>query len=372
MIVKAHLWHVAIQLLTPFKISSGEVSSKDTIVVELEDEAGRVGWGESSPMAGPFYSPETPDSVWDELNEQLLPWLAQRAKDPLTDLLGELAALPTSGFARAGIDGALWDLRAQRARMPLYQALGCARRDVPSGFAVGLMPNVADLLAAIARYLPEGGYRRVKIKIEPGWDVEPLTAIRKCYGPGLILQTDANASYRREHIPVFKEMDRFHLAMHEQPMAKLDFDGLVELRQQVRTPICVDESAETLPRLRQVIDRGACDIVNIKIQRLGGLTPALAAIELCARHHIPNWMGTMPELGIASVHALHLAMHTNMRFPTDVQTSAHWFVDNIIDPPLSVCDGLAQMPELPGIGFEVNRPKIAQYLVREQTFNLPS
>jgi len=366
MILKAHLWHIAVPLVAPFKISSGEVAIKDTIVIELQDDAGRIGWGESSPMAGTFYSPETPDSVWDELTEHLLPWLAQHAEDPLPDVLNNLADLPASGFARAGIDGALWDLRAQAAGLPLYRALGCERREVPSGFAVGLVPSVADLLAAIGKYVPEGGYRRVKIKIEPGWDVEPLARIRERFGPDLVLQTDANASYRREHIPVFKAMERFHLAMHEQPMAKLDIDGLAELRRQIRTPICIDESAETLPMLTEALERGACDIVNIKIQRLGGLTPALAAIATCERYQVANWMGTMPELGIASVHALHLAMHANMHFPTDVETSAHWFVDNIIDPPIIVRGGLASVPDSPGIGFAVNRARLMRYLVREQ------
>ncbi|MCA9428034.1 MAG: o-succinylbenzoate synthase, partial [Candidatus Omnitrophica bacterium] len=163
--------------------------------------------------------------------------------------------------------------------------------------------------------------------------------------PSLPLMVDANAAYRREHFSLLEALDEFDLMMIEQPLAAEDLKGHADLQFRIGTPICLDESAESPARVRKAIELGSCRIVNIKIQRVGGLSAAKAIHDLCAREGIANWMGTMPELGIASLHALYLATLPNCRYPTDVESSARWFKEDIVDPPIEVKGGMVQLPQ---------------------------
>ncbi len=362
---KVSFTHVRIPLVEPFRISSGAVSEKDAIVVRLE-AGGLAGYGESSPMAGSFYSADTPESCWRELCEIVVPSLLGRQFDSLESVSGGLAAVEAGNFSKAGVETALWDMEAQRRGLPLHKLLGGGRPRVESGLAVGLYDDVADMLRVIEHHLRDG-YKRVKIKIEPGRDIELVQAVRDAFG-AVPLFVDANGAYRPEHIDIFRELDEFGLMMFEQPLPGKMLEELAALQRQVRTPVCLDESLETEDDLRRAIDLGSLRIANLKIQRVGGLGPALRFCEICGKHAIPVWVGTMPELGIGCAQGAALAALDDCIFPTDVEASLRWFRDDVIKPLLEVKNGYLELPNTPGLGYRVDPMKLRTYAVASREF----
>ena len=349
-----------------FRISNGEVAVKDAILIELE--AGQTtGWGEASPMAGHFYSSETPEGTWECLRQQLVPsFLARPELDPQR-CFERLAEFPGEPFAKAGLEGAIWDLKAREQGLPIWSMLGGKQRPLASGAAIGLMPTIPDLLDRVRGFMAEG-YRRIKIKIEPGFDVELVRAIRDHVGE-IPLMVDANAAYRLEDVQVFKDLDRFGLMMIEQPLAREALAEHAELQRQIRTPICLDESAESLDSLRQIIRLKSGKIINIKVQRMGGLWPARQAHDSARAAGLPCWLGTMPELGIASAQGLHLGTLPNFTLPTDVEASSRWYVDDVITPRIEITqDGHICLPEGAGMGYQADLEKISRYRVRTEEF----
>lgn len=365
--LKITLRRVAIPLHEPFRISNGAVSVKESLIVEIERD-GRSGFGEAAPMPGSFYSPETPESSWTELEQHLIPVLLGLKWSHPREVAARLHDASTDAFARAGIEGACWDLYCRETGKPLWEALGSQERPIPSGVAIGLYDTIEELIQRVGRYLAEG-YRRVKIKIQPGWDVEPVSAIRDRFGD-IPLMTDANAAYTIADAPVFEGLDRFGLMMFEQPLAGGALEDMAELQRRVQTPICADESAESLEAIETIIRLGSARIVNIKVQRVGGLSPALAMYERARLAGMGIWLGTMPELGIASAQGLHLATLPGFNYPTDVESSERWFVDDLLDPPLEIDkDGWLHIPEGPGSGYAVSREKLERYTVQSEEFS---
>ena len=345
-----------------FRISNGEVSVKDAILVQIA-AGGTTGWGEASPLAGSAYSGETPQSTWDFLRDLLVPaFLEQPELDPLL-CFERLSKLPGEPFAKAGLEGAVWDLRAQQTGVPLWSLLGGLHRPIESGATVGLMPELSDLLNRVQRFLSQG-YRRIKIKIAPGRDLELVRAVRQRFG-NISLMVDANASYQLDDAGVFEELDRFDLMMIEQPLAREALTEHAELQRRLRTPICLDESADDLESVRSIIRQGSGRILNIKVQRMGGLWPARQAHDLARAAGISCWLGTMPELGIASVQGLHLATLPNFTLPSDVVASERWFVDDILGPQISISEnGFICLPDGGGMGYRVAVDKVAKYCIR--------
>ena len=358
---------VQVPLHEPFKISNGEVSVKDAILMELQDASGSTGWGEASPMGGSFYSAETPDSTWEFLRSKAVPGLLTQPLPDAGRCFDWLSQFPGEPFAKAGVEGAVWDFWGNQASVPLCQMLGGSRRPVPSGAAIGLMPSVDELLTRVDTFLRQG-YRRVKIKIMPGHDVELVRAVRKRFG-NIPLMVDANAAYRLEDAAIFEELDGHGLMMIEQPLGRKALAEHAELQRRLQTPICIDESAEDLESIATAIRLGSAKIINIKVQRMGGLAPAKQAHDRAKAAGIPCWMGTMPELGVASAQALHLATLGNFTFPTDVEASARWFKDDIIVPPIEIsAEGFINLPEGPGMSYKVNMEKVERYRIRSEEF----
>jgi len=357
--------HVRVPLVEPFKISNGVIAEKDAIIVGVHI-GGIVGYGESSPMSGSFYSEETPESTWDCLTKELIPLLLRETTSSIESVNALLDTVPGNAFAKAGLETPFWDLEAQRQNVPLWKLLGADRISVESGLAVGIYPTIRELLLAIERCLVEG-YKRLKIKIQPGWDLKPLTEVRGEFG-AIPLMVDANGAYTRESLPHLKSLDDFDLMMVEQPLPKKDLEGHAELQASLQTPVCLDESAEDISTVRKAIAMKSCKIVNIKIQRVGGLHQARAIHDLCAESQIPVWGGTMPELGIGGAQTLHLAALKNFTFPTDVQSSKRWFVDDVVEPLLEVNDGIFTLPTSPGNGYRINHAVVKKYLVRHNSF----
>ena len=361
-IERVSLYWVQIPFLEPFRISNGSVAVKDSIVVEVADAGGVTGFGEASPMSGSFYSPETPESTWEALAARLV-----------SGLLGSEVGTtlpdddPSEPFARAGLEGALWDLACRRAGEPLWRMLGSEARPIPSGVAIGIFDTIEELLERVACYVAQG-YRRVKIKIQPGWDIEPVRAVRERFGD-VPLMVDANAAYSIRDLPVFRELDGFGLMMYEQPLARGALEDLAELQRQVKTPVCVDESAESMETLREIIRLGAARIVNIKIQRVGGIAAAKAMHDAACAAGLGCWLGTMPELGIASAQGLHLATLPGFVYPTDVEASSRWYADDLAEPLLEIDrGGWIAIPPGQGSGFAVSRERLERYTIKKAEF----
>ena len=358
MAIKTVVLHrVRVPFVEPFRISNGVVAEKEAILIELTTDAGIVGWGEASPMSGSFYSADTPDSTWAMLKDEIVPALLVR---------GQVAG---DKFARAGIEGALWDAHAQTRQSALCDLFGIARRAVPSGVAIGIFNTIEELIDRVRRYVNEG-YQRVKIKIQPGWDVEPVAAVRAHY-PQLPLMVDVNAAYALSDLQIFRELDQFNLMMIEQPLAADAIAEAGELQAQIQTPLCADESADSLETLDQLITNRAARIVNIKVQRVGGLSEALSMLQAARAADLQCWVGTMPELGIASAQALHLAMHPGFSFPTDIEASSRWYTDDVIDPAIAIDNGgFINVPPGRGTGFSVSREKVRRYTTAVESFSL--
>jgi o-succinylbenzoate synthase len=342
---------VQIPLHEPFRISNGAIAVKDAIVVEYRKD-GVTGWGEASPMAGAFYSQETPDSTWAALGKMACaddPWAA------LSEFEGE-------NFAKAGLAGAIIDRDLRARGVPLWQWLESTGRPVPSGVAIGIYDTVEELLDRVERFSREG-YQRIKVKIQPGWDVEPLSRIREKF-PVIPLMVDANAAYKLSDLPIFRELDRFGLMMYEQPLGRHALEDAAELARSVRTPVCADESAESMEMLEQIIELKAARIINIKIQRIGGVHMARRMHDRAMQAGLKCWVGTMPELGVASAEAVQLATMPNFVYPTDVEASSRWYVDDLIDPPIEIDSKGFLHPRQ----VQVNPEKLEKYTIRTAEF----
>ena len=347
-------------MVEPFRISSGEISEKDGIIISLRSE-GLTGYGESSPMSGSFYSTDTPEKSWKELCEIVAPAIVGHSVAP-----ADLHALPAGNFTKTGVETALWDLAAQIQGEPLARHLGGTKTEVQSGLAVGLYDSIPDMLRTIETYLADG-YRRVKIKIEPGRDIDLVRAVRNTFGD-IPLYVDANGAYSISDAAIFHALDDFNLMMFEQPFPGPALEDLAQLQQQVRTPVCLDESLETAEDLRRAIALGSLRIANFKIQRVGGFQRALEMYGICREHGITAWVGTMPELGIGQAQGAALASLDGFVYPTDVEASDRWFRDDIIEPWIRVRNGLIELPTQAGLGYSINNAKVKRYSSASRTF----
>jgi O-succinylbenzoate synthase len=359
---------VRVPLIEPFRISNGMVDEKDVIVVQVTTDEGFTGWGEASPMGGTFYSTDNPEDAWHEL-ETLIPCMFSAGTLDVASFYQELRTLPGSAFAKAGIEGALWDAYAHTLGVSVGKLLGGHKRPIASGVAIGIYDEIEELLDRVERYTLEG-YQRVKIKIQPGWDLQPVAAVRKRF-PTVPLIVDANAAYTFSDIDIFRELDSVELMMIEQPFAREAHDEAAELQRQLSTPLCADESADSLQALETVIKKRAARIINIKVQRVGGLSEACQMLKAARRAGLECWVGTMPELGIASAQGLHFASLDGFTHPTDIEASARWYVDDLVEPKIEIdAQGLIHVPSGSGMGYRVNREKLERFSVAVKKFGV--
>lgn len=365
---RVSLTHLEVPLKEPMRVGGQEVTVKGAILVTVETSEG-VGLGECSPQtAGPGARCGTLETCWNDLADRIVPRLLGHSIASAEEI-GRLAATwPGNRCAVAGVETACWDLLAQTRHATLAEMLGASSDQlgmkVESGLAVGLYPTIVELLQAIETHLEEG-YRRVKIEIEPGRDVELVHAVRQHFGD-VPLMVDAGAAYTAADLDVFRELDTFDLLMVEQPMAADDLAGSAALQDAISTPICLDESATSLEQTAEAIRQGACRIVSLKLQQLGGLGPALAVHDECHRQGVACWVGTVPELGIGQAHGIHLAALGNCRYPTDLGPSARWFVDDYVVPRIELAaPGILNVPSRSGLGYQLDHTKVRRYQVRQ-------
>ncbi len=260
-------------------------------------------------------------------------------------------------MAKAALEMAAWDLYARQSSLPLSQVLGGSRTTIASGVSIGIQDSLEQLGDKVAAELA-AGYKRIKMKIKPGWDIEAVASVRQRFG-GIPLMVDANAAYTladAEHLAI---LDQYDLMMIEQPLHYDDVHDHAQLQRRLRTPICLDESIHTLHNATEALTVGACRIINIKPGRIGGHAQSIRLHDLCAEHGVPVWHGGMLESGIGRMHNIHLSTLQNFTLPGDVSASCRYFEPDLIEPPVELqSDGTISVPTLPGLGVTVVEERI--------------
>jgi o-succinylbenzoate synthase len=343
------LRRVALPLVTPFRTSFGVERDRDVLLVRAVSD-GADGWGECVAAAEPRYSSEYADGAADVLRRFLVPAVAVAGDLEPEAVASATAFVKGHRMAKAALELAVLDAWLRARGQPLAGYLGATRDRVPAGVSVGIMDSVPQLLEAVAGYL-EQGYLRIKLKIEPGWDLEPVAAVRERFGDDLLLQVDANAAYTLADADHLAGLDRFGLLLIEQPLAEDDLVGHAELAGRLATPICLDESITSAKAAVDAVGLGACRIVNVKAGRVGGYLEARRLHDACRRRRVPLWCGGMLETGIGRAANVALAALPGFTLPGDTSASDRYYRQDLT-APFVLTDGHLEVPTGPGIGVE--------------------
>jgi O-succinylbenzoate synthase len=342
------LYRVAMPLLSPWRTAYGEDAVIESVLVKMTSGA-LASWGETSPLATPTYSPEWAAGVFSVARTWLAPRLVGREVASASQLQEQLALVKGNYFAKAGLDLAWWDLHARRQGQPLYRLLGGEQATAAVGADFGVMDTIDALLEKVQEAVA-AGYPRVKLKFRPGWDLPMVRAVRQAF-PDTVLHIDCNSGYRLADAPLFRALDEFHLAMFEQPLAHDDLLDHAALQKEVRTPVCLDESITSLDKARQALAVGACRYVNLKPGRVGGLTNAVAILDLCRRQGVPCWVGGMLESAVGVAHCIALATLPGCTYPADIFPSSRLYRHDLAEPAIVLSGpGQVRAVEGPGIG----------------------
>ncbi|PXY22756.1 o-succinylbenzoate synthase [Prauserella muralis] len=343
------LRRIRMPLVAPFRTSFGTETTRDVLLVRVvTDET--EGWGECVAMAAPLYSSEYVWAAADVLGRFLVPALAALPRLDAAAVAPALAPFRGHRMAKAALEMAVLDAELREQGRPLARELGAVRDSVPCGVSVGIMDSVGELLDTVGGFL-EAGYVRIKLKIQPGWDVEPVRAVRERFGDDVLLQVDANTAYTLADARTLAGLDPFGLLLIEQPLDEDDVLGHAELAKVVTTPICLDESIVSARAAADAIRLGACRIVNIKPGRVGGYLEARRIHDVCAAHGVPVWCGGMLETGLGRAANVALAALPGFVLPGDTSASDRYYRTDIT-APFVLAEGHLPVPAGPGLGVE--------------------
>jgi o-succinylbenzoate synthase len=362
------LRELRMRLLHPFETSFGVTQDRRIILVKVTD-AEHEGYGEVTAGEGPFYSDETSDTAWHILRDFIIPSVIGKEISNARQFGSYVAGIRGHNMAKAGLETALWDLESSIRNVPLWKFIGGTRERIDCGVSIGIQPSIDRLIATIDREL-KSGYRRIKIKIKPGWDLEVVRQVRAAF-PSILIMGDANSAYSLADIGLFKQMDRYNLMMLEQPLHYEDIIDHAELQRQIETPVCLDESIHSADDARKAIKAGACKIINIKLGRVGGYSGARAVHDVCRDNGVPVWCGGMLESGIGRLHNVALSSLENFSLPGDVSDSKRYWSEDIVDPAVDVStDGqITQRSAAGGPVSYVKKDLVERLTVRAQVFS---
>jgi O-succinylbenzoate synthase len=365
-IERVELRHIRLPLVHPFETSFGRQEERDTIIVKLFSQ-GLVGYGETASMAGPWYSYETIETCWHVQRDFLIPMMLGREVESAAQLMDLFAPVRGHNMAKTGLEQAFWDLSAKQEGVPLAEALGGTRDEIECGVGIGIQATLSDLLKRIESFLAEG-YRRIKIKIKPGWDLSVVREVRRVF-PHILLMVDANSAYTLDDTELFVALDEYRLLMIEQPLGYDDIVDHARLQSQIQTPVCLDESIHTPDHARQALERESCRSINIKPGRVGGLHRAKQIHDLCQERGASVWCGGMLETGIGRAHNVALASLPNFQLPGDISASKRYYEQDLVWPPFEITpEGMMAVPQGPGIGVEVDEERLEKVTVRNLEF----
>ncbi|WP_346427677.1 o-succinylbenzoate synthase [Gracilibacillus sp. YIM 98692] len=346
-------------LKNPFTNSLQTITKKDLYIIEIFDQDGNQGFGETVAFDSPWYTEETSATTRYMIEHHLFPLLQEEPVSHPSSLGKRFADVRRHHMAKAAVEGAIWDLYAKREHVPLHRAIGSDNSHVPVGASIGMKQDIPALLEAIQTAMNQG-YQRIKLKIKPGQDINLLEKVRTRF-PDIDLMVDANSAYTLKDMDHLKQLDQFHLMMIEQPLAHDDFVDHAKLQKEIHTPICLDESIHTMSDVRTALTLQSCQIISIKLGKVGGFAQAKAIHDLCAANQVPVWCGGMLEAGVGRAQSLALATLPNFRFPADPGASSRYWHQDIIKPEVKVENGYVQLPDTPGIGYEIDREALAHY-----------
>jgi o-succinylbenzoate synthase len=366
LIQSIELREIRLPLVHFFETSFGRTTERRIVLARVTDANGAEGWGECTAGEEPFYSYEWTDTAWATLSEFLAPMVLGKEVAKAAHVFALMRPVRGHRMAKAAIETACWDLEAKRAGMPLWKHLGGTRPEIACGVSIGIQDTPEILLEKIRKEV-DAGYQRIKIKIKPGWDLEIIERVRKEF-PDIRLMGDANSAYRLSDVSLFQQLGRFNLMMLEQPLAHDDIFDHAALQRQINTPVCLDESIRSAEDAAHAIALGSCQIINVKLGRVGGHAEAKRLEQVARDNEIPVWCGGMLEAGIGRAHNIAMSTLAGFTLPGDVSASARYWEEDIIDPPVTVsARGTITPPDSPGIGFAVNLPRIEALTVRKET-----
>lgn len=351
------LRRIALDLITPFRTSFGVETRRDILLLRVSTDGGD-GWGECVAMQEPAYSSEFVDGAalviaehfWPTLRDEPANVSGDLPAEAVAELLGRYRGHP---MAKAALEMAVLDAQLRASDENLHGYFGGGRNRIPSGVSVGIFDDLDTLLGQVQGYLDDG-YARIKLKIEPGWDLEPVRLVRELIGPDMGLQVDANTAYGRADIEHLCRLDEFDLLLIEQPLPEEDLLGHAQFAQRSTTPVCLDESVVSLATAVDAIELGAADIINIKPGRVGGYLEARRIHDHCVAVGVPVWCGGMVETGIGRAANAALAALPGFVLPGDISASSRFYARDIVTSPITVRNGEVDVPTEPGLGFELD------------------
>jgi O-succinylbenzoate synthase len=366
------LRYLQLPLKEPFHTSYGTEYEKDVIVIEAVSHQGHRGFAECVAGTAPLYTAETHMTAWTMLEHFFIPALLGQCFDMRSHLLNVRQILrPFRGhnMAKAAIEMAIWDLYATETQTSFTQLLGGTRTEIPSGISIGIQPDIPTLLEKVRGYIV-AGFHRVKMKVKPGWDIEPVAAVRQAF-PDLALMVDANSAYTLADAAHLSRFDEYNLMMIEQPLAYDDIIDHAHLQTLISTPVCLDESIQSLADVRKAAGIDACRVVNLKPGRVGGFAESLDIHEFCSESGIDLWCGGMLETGIGRLHNVALTSLSGFTLPGDTAPSSRYFERDIVSPAVSFSrPGTLPVDELAGVASRVDMSYIQELCRREKEFSM--
>jgi o-succinylbenzoate synthase len=355
-------------MITTFKTAHGTTSKKRTIIIRAEDSDGAVGWGECPASGLPLYSADTFESSWYALTQLLVPLVAGKDFAGPAELAAAYSGYQGYNMAKHGLECAAWAIASEKLGRPLRGLFGGDKTGIPTGESFGIKPSVEELLAEVEERVAQG-FCRIKVKIEPGWDVEVLPRVVESF-PGLPVMADGNTGYDPGVPGPWEQLDGLGLLMIEQPFPGDALIELAALQSRLRTPICLDESALSPGLTAAALKLGAGRIVNIKPARLGGVTPSLAVHDRCLEQGVPVWCGGLLETGIGRGFNLAISSLSGFTLPADMSPARLFYAEDLVDPTFDIRkDGTIPVPDLPGCGFHVDERRVRKYQSESWTSN---
>ncbi|MCC4723074.1 o-succinylbenzoate synthase [Salinicoccus sp. RF5] len=361
--IKLH--QLLMKMKTPFTTSFGTQQDRHITIVEAIDDTGRSGFGECVSGEDPLYSEEFMDASIIAIKKYFAPIVIHEEINHPDDVWENFKPFKRNNMAKSAIEGAVWDLYAKQNNMTLAEAIGGKKEKVDVGVSLGLEDTDELLLEKMKEKVDEG-YKRIKVKIKPGRDVEMVRKIRERFGD-IPLMVDANSAYTLDDMETLKALDEFNLMMIEQPLAAGDIVDHAKLQKEIKTPICLDESIDSYEAARSAIELGSCRIINVKVGRVGGITQSKKIHDLAAQHDIPLWCGGMLEAGVGRLHNIAITTLGNFTLPGDTASSSRYWYEDIITPEVVAEDGVVEVNREPGIGAEVDFGKMEQYLQKTES-----
>jgi O-succinylbenzoate synthase len=350
-----------------FETSLGREEGRTFILVKVFS-GGECGYGEIVADQVPLYSYETTSTAWSVLKEFLIPAVFKFGITDPNEFYERGQVFKGHAMAKAGLELALWDLVAKVKDQPLWKIYGGEQQEIPAGVSVGIQDSVEELLKRIGAFLDEG-YQRIKIKIKPEWDVRVCAAVRDKF-PDIPLQVDANGAYSIKDKETLKKLDNFGLLMIEQPFPAYDLWDHSRLQMEMKTPLCLDESATSQDTVRKALEMGSCRIINIKVGRVGGIVEAIKIHDFCQRKDVPVWCGGMLESGIGRAHNIHLATLSNFALPHDLSASKRYYKLDLVEPAIDITPrGTIEVPRSPGIGVFPQEDRIHKATLKHEVFS---